>query len=139
MKANILNKVPLLIGVILLTGCLSGLEYKEAQFNRDPDIIRNELKELSDFESANIKWRTSRFGDSTYYSLQVILLNGKGLPSNDSSLYEIGRSAMQIVIKSIDNGSDYDKYVVYFATEKKKGIAKFSSQKPFEYKLNDLK
>jgi hypothetical protein len=124
--------------MVFLISCMSNLDYKEAKFNREPKEVIEELKMLKGFENANIKWTVSSFGDSVSQNLKVYLTNGENLPKSDSSLLEIGKNAMSIVVSSINNESDYNNFIVYFVTRKKVGTMTYNSEEPFEYKLSEL-
>jgi hypothetical protein len=125
---------------ILLTSCFkSDLKYKEAKFNREPQEVIEELKELHDFENANIKWTVSRFDQDISHHLKVFLTNGQNLPESDSLKNQIGKEAMQIVLNSIENDTAYNDFVVYFITDIKNGVVKIGSEIPFSYQLEDFK
>lgn len=113
-------------------------EMKEPKFEQDPDQLIAELKELSDFENADIRWSARNFKDTTTYYLVVNLIKGEDLPEDDAGLEKLGKKAMKLVVNSVENKSDFDIFRVVFGKVKKSGVVTRSSKNPFEYSLSDL-
>lgn len=129
----------LVIAALFVSQGCSLPEVKEAKFQKDTNEVIEELKSLSDFEDAGIRWSASSFDDKTTNILIVQLLNGKGLSDNEEELRDLGREAMRIVNGSIENETDYDKFQVVFVRQDSAGPATKSVTKPFEYSLDELK
>ena len=129
--------------VTLLIGATSYLNKAEAQtsdlqFNRNVDELVSELKELDEFEDANIKTTANESEEETGRHLKIYLKNGKHLNESNSFKNQIGKEAMQLVLNSIENGSDFSDFTVYFVTEKEYGGMDMRSENPFPYTLKDF-
>jgi hypothetical protein len=125
---------------VLFFSCqLTPIEPKEAQFTRPQDSIINEFLHLNSFERVNINWTIRQFGKDTSSNLKLLFYNGKNLPIDDSSLREYGKSTMQILINSIKNESDYDKFIVYFIQDESKGITVYKRERKYEFRIEDFK
>ncbi|MFZ6053075.1 hypothetical protein [Halocola ammonii] len=111
---------------------------KRPKFERDTEELIVELKELSNFENADIRWNVRSFKDTSTYYLVVNLINGKDLPEEDAELKEIGQEAMKIVVNSIENENVFDKFRVVFEEVKQSGAVTRRNKIPFEYSLSDI-
>lgn len=131
--------VIVLLAVASCMGDFKMPEMKQAQFNREPELVIQELKEMGDFEDANIKWSSFAIGDSVSHRLKVILINGQNLPAEDSALNHMGRLAMQTVLNSIDNDTAYNQFIVYFSESKKEGGITRMKEQPYSYSLSEFK
>ena len=130
--------------VFLIFGLLIGFqncsmpELVEAKFERDSQEIINDLKALSDFEDAGIRWSATSFKEETKHILYIQLLNGQDLSEKDAELKEIGKKALKIVINSIENEEEYDKFQTVFIQKTSVGPVSKSYTKPFNYSLEEL-
>jgi hypothetical protein len=99
----------------------------------------NQIDEGSSREiNENIKWSANLIDDGVGRNLKIYLTNGRNLPETNSRKAEIGRKAMQIVLNSIENASDYEDFTVVFVHEAVYGGMEMSSENPFRYKLEDF-
>lgn len=129
----------LLFSILLGFQSCSLPEVKQAEFERDTVEVINDLKKLSDFEDAGIYFSARSFKEETTYILRIQLVNGKNLSTDASELKELGKEALVIVVNSIENEIDYDKFQVVFVQSESIGPVSSSSTEPFEYTLADLK
>ena len=127
------------IAALLALQSCSLPEVKKAKFQKDTKEVINELKSLKDFEEAEIKWSASSLDNKTTNILIVHLLNGKDLTDNEADLRDLGKEAIKIVISSIENEKDYDKFQVVFIQKASTGLVTTSFTRPFEYSLDELK
>ena len=152
-----MSKVIFLSAFILLIGCTGTPKQVEAQFNRPQEEIIKDLKNLHDFEEVkilwtkneiddgssrdideNIKWTANQIDDGVGRNLKVYLKNGKALPETNEEKAEIGKAAMQIVLNSIDNETDYEDFTVVFVHEAIYGGMDMTSENPFRFKLEEF-
>lgn len=136
MKSNILKF--LMIGILFAPQACSFPEAKHAKFQKDSKEVINQLKAITDFEDAGIKWRASSFENKTTNILIVELLNGKDLTDHEPELRNLGIEALRIVNNAIENENDYDKFEVVFVQQSSAGPATTAFTKPFEYSLDEL-
>lgn len=153
-----MNKVVFLFAFLLLIGCTATTKQVEAQFNRPQEEIIEDLKNLYDFEEVkiswtkneiddgssrdideNIKWTANQIDDGVGRNLKVYLKNGKSLPETNEEKAKIGKEAMQIILNSIDNRTDYEDFTVVFVHEAVYGGMDMTSENPFRYKLEAFK
>lgn len=128
-----------MIGILFATQGCSLPEAKQAKFQKDSEVVIDELKSLNDFEDAGIKWSARSFDNKTTNILIVQLLNGKDLTDNEIELRNLGKAALTIVNNSIENESDYDKFEVVFVQKSSTGPVTTAFTKPFEYSLDELR
>ncbi len=105
----------LLLIFFLLYSCTFP-ELKTPEFQRSSDEVIGDIKVLANFKDADIQWSASSFDGKTQNILLVQLINGNNLPEDESSLRELGKEAIQIVINSIENESDFNEFHVEFIT-----------------------
>jgi hypothetical protein len=133
------SRIILFSVALLFGGCFGKPKYKEAIFNGDSkEKIEQQLRQFGSFEEAKIAWSARTFDDKTTHNLKIQLLNGSVL-EDDSTEYEIGKRAMQLVVDAIENEADYDNFVVFFIKRQKEGNVTTGSDRPYEYQLSDLK
>lgn len=142
---------------MLLVGCTDKPRTVEAQFNRPKEEIIEDLKGLHDFEEAkiswtkdeiddsrrrdineNIKWTANQIDNGVGQNLKVYLKNGKNLPEPNEEKHKIGKKAMQLVLNSINNKSDYEDFTVVFVHEAIYGGMNMRSENPFRFKLKEF-
>lgn len=128
-----------MIGILFATQGCSLPEAKQAKFQKDSEVVIDELKSLNDFENAGIKWSARSFDNNTTNILTVQLLNGKDLTDNETELRNLGKAALTIVNHSIENESDYDKFEVVFVQNSSTGPVTTAFTKSFEYSLDELR
>lgn len=126
------------IASLLLFQSCSMPEVKPAKFQKDTKEVINDLKSLKDFEDATIKWSATSFDNKTTNVLIVQLLNGKGLSDNPAELRDLGKEALQVLNRSIENEKDYDRFQVVFIQKASTGLLTTSFTTPFEYSLDEL-
>ncbi|WP_436516244.1 hypothetical protein [Ekhidna sp. To15] len=105
----------------LLIGC-SFPEAKPPKFQKDTDVLVNELKSIRNFKDADITWNASSMNNATKYSLNISLYNGE-ISNNEEMLRTISIEAIQIVISSISNESEFDEFSVEII-QKTSGVSK---------------
>ncbi len=134
-----------LFQTLLLTfGILTGFQHcsmpeiTHAKFERDSGEVINDLKALGNFENAGIRWSASSFKEETISLLYVELTNGENLSEDDMELKKIGKEALKIVVNSIENEAEYDRFQAVFIQNKSIGLVSKSTTKPFEYNLEEL-
>ncbi|MEM7512630.1 MAG: hypothetical protein AAF388_16970 [Bacteroidota bacterium] len=111
----------LLIGII---GCTFPSVIKP-KFEKNSKEVINDLKSLSDFEEAGIRWNASTFKGESTHELIIQLLNGKDLNRDQEAMNELGKEALKIVFNSIENEAAFQIYKVIFVD--KKGIGPVSN------------
>ena len=143
---------------ILMVGCSGRNKQTEAQFNRPKEDVIADLQQLHDFDAVEIKWTENRIDEGSSrgiyenikwtanqidkwvgHNLIVYLTNGVNLPEINASKAAIGNKAMQIVLNSIDNDTDYEDFTVVFVHEAVYGEMDMISENPFNYKLKDFR
>ena len=106
----------------------AGLEY-----TRDELLILKDLKNLDEFEDAEI------VVDEDHTHLKIYLENGKHINESNDFKNGIGKAAMKLVLNSIKDHSDFSQFTVIFVVEKEYDGTPMRSENPFPYQLEDLK
>jgi hypothetical protein len=101
--------------------------------------VQAKLKALRNYEDAAFKMGTRGIGDSSWNYIYIQLKNGENLPDDKSLLKEIGKEAIEVILKSIDNDSVYTRYIVGFKNEEKVGFVSSSYEQSFEYTPDDIR
>lgn len=122
--------------IVIYSSCNSP-ETIKPQFTKPDGYVTKELKTRNNYEEVRVRWGASRMGDVVVHYLKLELINGKDLPKDDSSLNVIGKDAMNILLNSINNKTDYSKITVVFVKEIKKGSIKYTETIPFKYELEE--
>ena len=134
------NQTPFIaILIIILSGCSGNFKIDKAKFNRDPKEVIKELKNIDSFENVDVKWAVNNYNRNVTNLLNINLINGNKSSKDDSARKAIGKEAMSKLLKSIDNDSSYDKFVVNFIFQKSTGIVTQKRKVSYMYKLNDFK
>ncbi len=127
----------LLAAVFSLTGC-SLPEIKTAEFKTDQKVVLNRVKDIKDFEEANVAVSATSFDGKTTQYLTLTLINGKDMPDSESELKEIGKEALNTVVSSIANQQDYERFSVKFIQQNSVGLLNTKTGRSFSYSFKDL-
>jgi hypothetical protein len=129
----------LAILIIIFSACSGNFKIDKVKFNRDSKEVINELKNIDNFENVNVKWSINNHNNNVTHLLYINLINGNESSKDDSARKEIGKEAMSILLKSIDNDSSFDKFVVNFVFQKSTGIVTQKRKFRYMYNLNDFR
>lgn len=116
---RIFQTVSLIFGILFGFQNCSMPEIKQPKFERNSKEVMNELKALSNFEDTGTRCRANSFKDEINNFLNVQLVNGGNLSEDDIELNNLGKEALKIVVNSIENEVDYDKFQVISIFQRK--------------------
>jgi hypothetical protein len=107
-------------------------------FEKDQADILKDLRELGIFEETAINVRTLSHGQKSTHILIVELLNGKNISEDKMQRKELGKKALQLVIQSIKNEVEYDKFQVILVQNKSVGHGNLRFSQKMEFSLEEL-
>lgn len=114
-------------------------EAKEPRFEKDKDVVIDELKSLRNFENARVKWSTRSVDRKTVDILAVELVNGQGMIDDENKLRQLGKEALQLTLPAIENESEYERFEVIFIQESRRGILTNTYTRAVQYSPDELK
>jgi hypothetical protein len=116
------QQVSLFLAFTLFLSSCTITTTKDPQFVFDTGTILNNLSTLVTCESVNVNGTQTKKSNQTTSELEIDIINGKNIPSNEDSMTSLGRSiASQIKLELKDSGS-YNTYKVLFVIKKVDGI-----------------
>lgn len=135
---KIFQNIIIIIGIVVGLQSCSFPEVKQAKFERDSEQVINDLIVLGNFEDARVNFSASSFKGEATNLLSIQLINGTNLNEDASELRNLGREALKILVNSIENEDDYDRFQVIFVQKESEGLVNNNINKPYEYKLEEL-
>ncbi len=133
-----MKKICHILWILIMAAC-SLPESKPLKLEKDVEQLTSELKQLSNFADAKVKWSIRTVEEKTESQLTIELFDGVNVPQNEIQLRDLGREASKVVANSISNEDDYDVFKVVFVQKFSAGIASASITKDFEYTVDELK
>lgn len=120
---------------IFIIGCVTPLA---PEFNRNIDEAISEVVSLQNFEDVQINWTTHN-GNPQVNILELSLINGENLPTEESEIRKLGLVALRKVIASINNADQYQHIVVRFKEYSQTQFTESSKDLfVFEFALEEL-
>lgn len=107
------------------------------KYEKDSNETLTEIKSLGNFEYVAVNGSVFSHRDVAVHTLVIQLQNGN-IDGSKDQMYEIGKKALKLLVKSIENESEYDKYQVVFIQKSKEELINKSFTIPIEFSLEDL-
>ena len=111
---------------------------KTPNFKVESTKMLENLKTLVTCENVNVNGTEKKTNDQVSSELEIRIINGSNIPSDDNKLKSLGKSIDSLFKQELSNVNDFNTFKVFFVIKQSNGAVTSSSYKGFTFKSEEL-